>query len=129
MGFPIQKEMNKMAKKNVPVANAGKPWSAKEEENLCRMIGDGFNDKDIGTVLDRSTKSIQVRKVRIRAGAGKIKPYNKAITMTEEHLEFLQWADFHVGHMGEGKNEGLGNPYLPRSLDMANMDQFVSDED
>ena len=31
--------------------------------------------------------------------------------------------------MGAGKTEGLGNPYPPRSLDMATMDQFMSDED
>ena len=129
-------------KQNVPTAKAGKAWTAAEEETIAVMVDAGFTEAEVGEELGRSAKAIQVRKVRIRARAGKIRPYNKAadvtineaITMTEEELEFVrkheqQWADFREGYMSVGKTEGLGNPYLPRSLDMANMDQFMSDED
>ena len=49
--------------------------------------------------------------------------------MTEEELEFVrkheqQWADWKSGAVPKP-----ANPYLPQSLDMANMDQFMSDED
>ena len=131
-----------MTRKNVPTIKSGNPWTAKDEESIATMVDLGFTEAEIGDALGRSAKSIQVRKVRIRARAGKIKAYNKAtdvvineaITMTEAELDL-----FHnlnkpqhptlEGYMGAGKTEGLGNPYLPRSLDMANMDQFVSDED
>ena len=115
-----------MTRKNVPTIKSGNPWTAKDEESIATMVDLGFTEAEIGDALGRSAKSIQVRKVRIRARAGKIKPYNKAITMTEEQLEFgrkheQQWADF--------RRDNKPDPYLPRSLDMANMDQFMSDED
>ena len=129
-------------KQNVPTAKAGKAWTAAEEETIAVMVDAGFTEAEVGEELGRSAKAIQVRKVRIRARAGKIRPYNKAAdvtineapTMTEEELEFVrkheqQWADFREGYMSVGKTEGIANPYLPRSLDMANMDQFMSDED
>ena len=121
-------------KQNVPTAKAGKAWTAAEEETIAVMVDAGFTEAEVGEELGRSAKAIQVRKVRIRARAGKIKAYNKAadvvineaITMTEAELEFVrkheqQWADF--------RRDNKPDPYLPRSLDMANMDQFLSDED
>jgi len=113
MGFPIQKEMNKMAKKNVPTIKSGNPWTAKDEETIAVMMDAGFTEAEIGDALGRSTKSIQVRKVRIRARAGKIKAYNKATDVAIDGLVLVRKPD----------------PYLPRSLDMATMKQFVSDED
>ena len=122
---------------NVPTAKAGKAWTAAEEETIAVMVDAGFTEAEIGEELGRSEKSIQVRKVRIRARAGKIRAYNKAtdvaineaINMTEEELEFVrkheqQWADWKSGAVPKP-----ANPYLPQSLDMANMDQFMSDED
>ena len=122
---------------NVPTAKAGKAWTASDEETIAVMVDAGFTEAEIGEELGRSEKSIQVRKVRIRARAGKIRAYNKAtdvaineaINMTEEELEFVrkheqQWADWKSGAVPKP-----ANPYLPRSLDMANMDQFMSDED
>ena len=113
MGFPIQKEMNKMAKKNVPTIKSGNPWTAKDEETIAVMMDAGFTEAEIGDALGRSTKSIQVRKVRIRARAGKIKAYNKATDVAIDGLVLVRKPD----------------PYLPRSLDMATMEQFVSDKD
>ena len=121
---------------NVPTAKAGKAWTAADEETIAVMVDAGFTEAEIGEELGRSEKSIQVRKVRIRARAGKIRPYNKAkdsaineAIMTEEELEFVrkheqQWADWK-----SGARPKPANPYLPQSLDMANMDQFMSDED
>ena len=124
-------------KQNVPTAKSGKAWTAADEETIAVMVDAGFTEAEIGEAIGRSEKSIQVRKVRIRARAGKIRPYNKAtdvaineaIDMTEEELEFVrkheqQWADWKSGAVPKP-----ANPYLPQSLDMANMDQFMSDED
>ena len=123
-------------KQNVPTAKSGKAWTAADEETIAVMVDAGFTEAEIGEELGRSEKSIQVRKVRIRARAGKIRPYNKAkdsaineAIMTEEELEFVrkheqQWADWK-----SGARPKPANPYLPQSLDMANMDQFMSDED
>ena len=139
MGFPIHKRRTKMRnrKQNVPTAKSGKAWTAADEETIAVMVDAGFTEAEIGEAIGRSEKSIQVRKVRIRARAGKIRAYNKAtdvaineaIDMTEEELEFVrkheqQWADWKSGAVPKP-----ANPYLPQSLDMANMDQFMSDED
>ena len=118
-------------KQNVPTAKSGKAWTAADEETIAVMVDAGFTEAEIGEAIGRSEKSIQVRKVRIRARAGKIRAYNKAtdvaineaINMTEEELEFVrkheqQWADFREGHMGEGKTSGL-----------LHAEQFMSDED
>ena len=123
-------------KQNVPTAKAGKAWTAADEETIAVMVDAGFTEAEIGEAIGRSEKSIQVRKVRIRARAGKIRAYNKATDvaidglilkkatpMTEEELEFVrkheqQWADFREGHMGEGKTSGL-----------LHAEQFMSDED
>ena len=102
-----------MAKKNVPTIKSGNPWTAKDEETIAVMMDAGFTEAEIGDALGRSTKSIQVRKVRIRARAGKIKAYNKATDVAIDGLVLVRKPD----------------PYLPRSLDMATMEQFVSDED
>tara|TARA_R110000764_G_scaffold223075_1_gene311873 strand:- start:930 stop:1424 length:495 start_codon:yes stop_codon:yes gene_type:complete len=120
-----------MRKQNVPTAKSGKAWTAADEETIAVMVDAGFTEAEIGEAIGRSEKSIQVRKVRIRARAGKIRAYNKAtdvainkaIGMTEEELEFIrkheqQWADFREGHMGEGKTSGL-----------LHAEQFMSDED
>ena len=118
-------------KQNVPTAKSGKAWTAADEETIAVMVDAGFTEAEIGEAIGRSEKSIQVRKVRIRARAGKIRAYNKAtdvaineaINMTEEELEFVrkheqQWADFRKGNMGEGKTSGL-----------LHAEQFMSDED
>ena len=140
-------------KPNVPTAKSGKAWTAADEETIAVMVDAGFTEAEIGEAIGRSEKSIQVRKVRIRARAGKIRAYNKAtdvainkaIGMTEEELEFIrkheqQWADWK-----SGARPKPANPYLPQSLDMADFregnmgegktsgllhaDQFMSDED
>ena len=124
-------------KQNVPTAKSGKAWTAADEETIAVMVDAGFTEAEIGEEIGRSEKAIQVRKVRVRARAGKIRAYNKAtdvaineaINMTEEELEFVrkheqQWADWKSGAVPKP-----ANPYLPQSLDMANMDQFMSDED
>ena len=128
--------------KNVPAPKSGRAWTGKEEDILAEMVDAEFSDTEIGAELGRSPKSIQVRKCRIRARAGKCATHNKAVDvaidglvlkkatpMTEEELKFIrkheqQWADWKSGAVPKP-----ANPYLPRSLDMANMDQFMSDED
>ena len=123
--------------KNVPAPKSGRAWTGREEDILAEMVDAEFSDTEIGAELGRSPKSIQVRKCRIRARAGKCVAHNKAtdvainkaIGMTEEELEFIrkheqQWADWKSGAVPKP-----ANPYLPQSLDMANMDQFMSDED
>lgn len=124
-------------KTNVPAPKSGRAWTGKEEDILAEMVDAEFSDTEIGAELGRSPKSIQVRKCRIRARAGKCVAHNKAVDvvinkaigMTEEELEFIrkheqQWADWK-----SGARPKPANPYLPQSLDMANMDQFMSDED
>jgi len=123
-------------KTNVPTPKSGRAWTGKEEDILAEMVDAEFNDTEIGAELGRSPKSIQVRKCRIRARAGKCVAHNKAVdvaidglvlkkakAMTEEELEFIrkheqQWTDFRKGNMGEGKTSGL-----------LHAEQFMSDED
>ena len=129
-------------KTNVPAPKSGRAWTGKEEDILAEMVDAEFSDTEIGAELGRSPKSIQVRKCRIRARAGKCAAHNKATDvaidglilkkatpMTEEELEFIrkheqQWVDWK-----SGARPKPANPYLPQSLDMANMEQFMSDED
>ncbi len=123
-------------KTNVPTPKSGRAWTGKEEDILAEMVDAEFSDTEIGAELGRSPKSIQVRKCRIRARAGKCVAHNKAVdvaidglvlkkakAMTEEELEFIrkheqQWTDFRKGNMGEGKTSGL-----------LHAEQFMSDED
>ncbi len=118
-------------KTNVPAPKSGRAWTGKEEDILAEMVDAEFSDAEIGAELGRSPKSIQVRKCRIRARAGKCVAHNKAVDvainkaigMTEEELEFIrkheqQWTDFRKGNMGEGKTSGL-----------LHAEQFMSDED
>ena len=120
-----------MRKQNVPTAKSGKAWTAADEETIAVMVDAGFTEAEIGEAIGRSEKAIQVRKVRVRARARKIRAYskaaniviNEAANMTEQELEFVrkheqQWADFRKGNMGEGKTSGL-----------LHAEQFMSDED
>tara|TARA_R110000744_G_scaffold70745_2_gene142847 strand:- start:71 stop:565 length:495 start_codon:yes stop_codon:yes gene_type:complete len=119
-----------MRKQNVPTAKSGKAWTAADEETIAVMVDAGFTEAEIGEAIGRSEKAIQVRKVRVRARARKIRAYskatdvviNEAANMTEQELEFVrkheqQWADFRKGNMGEGKTSGL-----------LHAEQFMSDE-
>ena len=118
-------------KPNIPTAKSGKAWTAADEETIAVMVDAGFTEAEIGEAIGRSEKAIQVRKVRVRARARKIRAYskaaniviNEAANMTEQELEFVrkheqQWADFRKGNMGEGKTSGL-----------LHAEQFMSDED
>jgi hypothetical protein len=85
-------------KTNVPAPKSGRAWTGKEEDILAEMVDAEFSDTEIGAELGRSPKSIQVRKCRIRARAGKCVAHNKAVDvvinkaigMTEEELEFIR---------------------------------------
>ena len=85
-------------KTNVPAPKSGRAWTGKEEDILAEMVDAEFSDTEIGAELGRSPKSIQVRKCRIRARAGKCAAHNKAVDvvsnkaigMTEEELEFIR---------------------------------------
>ena len=85
-------------KTNVPAPKSGRAWTGKEEDILAEMADAEFSDTEIGAELGRSPKSIQVRKCRIRARAGKCAAHNKAVDvainkaigMTEEELEFIR---------------------------------------
>lgn len=45
--------------------NAGKPWSRKDEEILCRMYDEGIGRKEICNHFERSETAIATRLVRL----------------------------------------------------------------
>ncbi len=109
-------------KTNVPAPKSGRAWTGKEEDILAEMVDAEFSDTEIGAELGRSPKSIQVRKCRIRARAGKCVAHNKAVDvvinkaigMTEEELEFIRkheqqfMSDEDSEISGENKNTSPG---------------------
>ena len=66
------KRMNVMADKNkrklTPTKRAMKPWTGKEIDQLLEYKATGFKHSEIGELMGRSTKSINVKISKIRLG-------------------------------------------------------------
>lgn len=54
----------KKPKKNLP-ANAGKPWSAESEKELCEMYDKGTTAKELSLYFQRTKSSIAARLVHL----------------------------------------------------------------
>ena len=51
--------------KKAPAENAGKPWTAEDDEILCRMFDTGCSTQDMCNHFQRSSGGIAARLVRI----------------------------------------------------------------
>lgn len=62
--YSILNQLDEKTKKNMP-ANAGKPWSAELEKELCEMYDKGATAKELSHHFQRTKSSIAARLVHL----------------------------------------------------------------
>jgi len=73
--------------KAVPVARASKAWTGKEIDQLLEYKATGFKHSEIGELMGRSTKSINVKMSKIRLGVEKASNPVDDLTPFQKNLD------------------------------------------
>ena len=104
-----------------PQARAKKAWTAKEITTLLDKKGDGLTHREIGVIMGRSTKSIDVRwgKLRQSIGAGG-KPVANNETSFDKQLDETLFGESSVTGKPKRKDAGKKRgPYKPRQVELS----------
>ena len=100
---------------------AKKAWTAKEITTLLDKKGDGLTHREIGVIMGRSTKSINVRWGKLRQGidAGD-KPVANKNTSFEKQLDETLFGESVVTGKTKRKDAGKKRgPYKPRQVQLS----------
>ena len=79
--------------KAVPVARASKAWTGKEIDQLLEYKATGFKHSEIGELMGRSTKSINVKMSKIRLGVEKASNPVEDLTPFQKNLDSTLFGD------------------------------------
>tara|TARA_B100000768_G_C11267763_1_gene371868 strand:+ start:591 stop:1043 length:453 start_codon:yes stop_codon:yes gene_type:complete len=104
-----------------PQSRAKKAWTAKEITTLLDKKGDGLTHREIGVIMGRSTKSINVRWGKLRQGidAGD-KPVANKNTSFEKQLDETLFGESVVTGKTKRKDAGKKRgPYKPRQVQLS----------
>ena len=113
--------MTKQQKIFAPQTRAKKAWTAKEITTLLDKKGDGLTHREIGVIMGRSTKSINVRWGKLRQGidAGD-KPVANKNTSFEKQLDETLFGESVVTGKTKRKDAGKKRgPYKPRQVQLS----------
>ena len=119
------KRMNVMADKKkrklVPLKRAMKPWTAKEIDQLLEYKATGFKDREIGELLSRSTKAVNIKLHKLRRSVGAAqktadpKPVED-LTPFQKNLDVTLFGDVFPDDKPRRKDAGKKRgPYKPRA--------------
>jgi len=100
---------------------AKKAWTAKEITTLLERKGEGLTHREIGVIMGRSTKSINVRWGKLRQGidAGD-KPVANKNTSFEKQLDETLFGESVVTGKTKRKDAGKKRgPYKPRQVQLS----------
>jgi len=93
---PIER-MNVMADKKkrklTPTKRAMKPWTGKEIDQLLEYKATGFRHSEIGELMGRSTKSINVKISKIRQGVDAANNPVEDLTPFQKNLDSTLFGD------------------------------------
>ena len=104
-----------------PQSRAKKAWTAKEITTLLDKKGDGLTHREIGVIMGRSTKSINIRWGKLRQGidAGD-KPTANKNTSFEKQLDETLFGESVVTGKPKRKDAGKKRgPYKPRKVELS----------
>ena len=113
--------MTKQQQIFAPEARARKAWTAKEITTLLDKKGDGLTHREIGVIMGRSTKSINIRWGKLRQGidAGD-KPTANKNTSFETELDETLFGESVVTGKPKRKDAGKKRgPYKPRQVELS----------
>ena len=78
---------DKKKRKLTPTKRAMKPWTGKEIDQLLEYKATGFKHSEIGELMGRSTKSINVKMSKIRLGVEKASNPVEDLTPFQKNLD------------------------------------------
>jgi hypothetical protein len=84
---------DKKKRKLTPTKRAMKPWTGKEIDQLLEYKATGFKHSEIGELMGRSTKSINVKISKIRQGVEKANSPVEDLTPFQKNLDSTLFGD------------------------------------
>ena len=115
------KRMNVMAdkikrSKAVPVARASKAWTGKEIDQLLEYKATGFKDREIGELLGRSTKAVNIKLSKLRRSVGAASSPDVELTSFQKNLDSTLFGDVSPDDKPRRKDAGKKRgSYKPRA--------------
>ena len=118
--------------KAVPVARASKAWTGKEIDQLLEYKATGFKDREIGELLGRSTKAVNIKLGKLRRSVGAAqktadpKPVED-LTPFQKNLDVTLFGEVSPDDKPKRKDAGKKRiSYKPRATKLALTPQPVS---
>ena len=84
---------DKKKRKLTPTKRAMKPWTGKEIDQLLEYKATGFRHSEIGELMGRSTKSINVKISKIRQGVDAANNPVEDLTPSQKNLDSTLFGD------------------------------------
>ena len=113
--------MNVMADKKkrlkaVPVARASKAWTGKEIDQLLEYKATGFKNREIGELLGRSTKAVNIKLSKLRRSVGAASNPVENLTPFQKNLDSTLFGDVSPDDKPKRKDAGKKRgSYKPRA--------------
>jgi hypothetical protein len=117
--------MNVMADKKkrskaVPVARASKAWTGKEIDQLLEYKATGFKDREIGELLGRSTKAVNIKLSKLRRSVGAASNPDVELTSFQKNLDVTLFGEVSPDDKPRRKDAGkTRGPYKPRATKLS----------
>ena len=101
--------------KAVPVARASKAWTGKEIDQLLEYKATGFKDREIGELLGRSTKAVNLKLGKLRRSVGAANNPDVELTPFQSNLDKTLFGGVSPDDKPKRKDAGkTRGPYKPR---------------
>ena len=101
--------------KAVPVARASKAWTGKEIDQLLEYKATGFKDREIGELLGRSTKAVNIKLGKLRRSVGAASSPDVELTPFQNNLDETLFGGVSPDDKPKRKDAGkTRGPYKPR---------------
>ena len=106
--------------KAIPVARASKTWTAKEIDQLLEYKATGFKDREIGELLGRSTKAVNIKLGKLRRSVGAANNPDVELTPFQSNLDDTLFGGVFPDDKPKRKDAGnKRGPYKPRATKLS----------
>jgi len=99
---------------------AAKTWTAKEIDQLLEYKATGFKDREIGELLGRSTKAVNIKLAKLRRSVGAASNPDVELTPFQSNLDDTLFGEVSPDDKPRRKDAGKKRgPYKPRATKLS----------
>jgi len=99
---------------------AAKTWTAKEIDQLLEYKATGFKDREIGELLGRSTKAVNIKLAKLRRSVGAASNPDVELTPFQKNLDDTLFGGVSPDDKPKRKDAGKKRgPYKPRATKLS----------